>query len=130
MKSNEYWSGFDAALEAIESMYGKSNFQHDYNICDCVKAKFNRMDKKEIRKQSAFSSSAGVSNEEIEKRVDEELCDMIQNEPVRMVGLMLIQMTRQCVDSNASEMTLSQENDYKGTRYKVDVEISVKPVKM
>lgn len=56
VKSNEFWEGFDYALNLLEEMYGKYNFRHGYNISDCVKAKVNRLPKNKIR-QMPFNNS-------------------------------------------------------------------------
>jgi hypothetical protein len=39
----EYWSGFDYALDLLDSMYA-STHPHPLNIADCIKAKVNRLD--------------------------------------------------------------------------------------
>lgn len=44
-----YWRGFAFALNLLEQMYGKNNYQHEHNIVDCVRAKANRLDKNKIR---------------------------------------------------------------------------------
>lgn len=48
-EDKKYWEGFDYAISLLEEMYGKSNFQHPYNIVDCVKAKVNRLPQEQIR---------------------------------------------------------------------------------
>lgn len=59
-KSEDYWEGFDTALELIDDMYA-STHPHPLNIADCVKFKMNRIPKSKIRKNLSHKAG-GMDN--------------------------------------------------------------------
>jgi hypothetical protein len=64
---------------------------------------------------------------ELEKLVDKEIVRMIKDEPVKMIQFFLSQMGNHCYESNAEEMTISQEQNIDGKRHEVKAVITIKP---
>jgi hypothetical protein len=64
----------------------------------------------------------------IEKKADEMLCEMIKENPVKMMTFFVSIMGREAVKTNADTLSLSQEMDIEGARYKVQVEITTEKI--
>lgn len=73
--------------------------------------------------------STELSKEELSKLVDDELCQMIKDNPAQMVSHLLIQMGRMCVEANAATMDIKQQSDFDGQRYEVKAKITLKKIK-
>lgn len=59
----------------------------------------------------------------IEKRADEMLCEMIKENPYKMMTFFVSIMGKEAVKTNADTLKLSQEMDIEGSRYRVEVNI-------
>jgi hypothetical protein len=48
--NKDFWEGFDFACAMLDELGYTKMSTHNYNIADCLKAKFNRLPKKKVRK--------------------------------------------------------------------------------
>lgn len=69
-----------------------------------------------------------LSKEEIDELIDQQICEMIKEDPVKLTVFMLSQMGRQAVEANAETLKISQESNVGEDRYKITCNIKVKKI--
>lgn len=70
-----------------------------------------------------------MTKKQIDKLVQDELSEMIQNNPAKMCQHLLIQMGKLMVEANAATMDMKTECTIAGQRYEITAKMKSKKVK-
>jgi len=70
-----------------------------------------------------------LTKEKLDELVQEELCQMIKDDPARMVQHLLIQIGKMCVEANAETMDTKTQATLDGVRHEISCKMRIKKLK-
>lgn len=70
-----------------------------------------------------------MTQDEIDKLIDQQLTEMIQENGPKMMSFMLSMMGKQVAQAGGETLKISQNQDIENKRYKVSALITVKEIK-
>jgi hypothetical protein len=70
-----------------------------------------------------------IPEDKLNALVDDEICRMIKEDPVKMFQYFVVNAGRQVVASNAGNIKISIDADIEGSRYKITTVTTVKKIK-